>query len=434
MAKKIDILNGKIDRREFMKLMGASGALFMGSSVFPGHVHSANPVTLLFNTLFHGGDAQAMEIIVKKFNDTQTDVELDLTQGSWTEYYAQLYNAVVAGEAPQIGICHNFRFSKMYPALTPLNDSPASDLLEKVGLKRDDFIEYVWDIASIEGKQYGIPLDNSLLGIYYNKAIFREAGLDPENPPDNYDEFEKAANAIKEKTGKYAYHPGAYGQPRWYRRMWYILFWQKGGELIEGDRAAFNNDKGLEALTYLTDIPKKGWNKPGTSGATQFAAGKLGMCVNGTWNYLTLAKSQLDWGFMGIPKWFEKRYTWGSNHFLVIPKQPKKRHDLILPAANTMKWITDNSYLWGMWGGHVPMSKKALENKELLASDTWKKTLSLFTKMSFEGVYKSLPAHPKIIEINAAIQPHVIEAYNGTISPKEALNRAEKDVNKALKS
>lgn len=424
----------KIDRREFIKLMGASGAMVAGSALMPGWAYAADPTTLLCNTLFHGGDAQAMEIIVKKFNDTHKDVELDLTQGSWTEYYAQLYNAVVAGEAPQIGICHNFRFSKMYPALIPFNDSPAGDLLKKVGFKRDDFVEYVWDIANIEGKQYGIPLDNSLLGIYYNKAVFREAGLDPENPPENYAEFEKAANAIRDKTGKYAYHPGAYGQPRWYRRMWYILFWQKGGELIQNDQAAFNNDKGREALQYLVDIPKKGWNKPGTSGASQFAAGELGMCVNGTWNYLSLAKTDLDWGFLGIPKWFEKRYTWGSNHFLVIPKQPQKRNKLVLPAAETIKWITDNSYLWGMWGGHVPMSKAALKNKELLASETWARTLQTFAKMSFEGVYKSLPAHPKINEMNAAIQPYIIEAYNGTISARQALDRAEKDVNKVLKS
>ena len=424
----------KIDRREFIQMMGASGALLAGSALMPRWAYAAGPQTLLCNTLFHGGDAQAMEIIVKQFNDTHKDVQLDLTQGSWTEYYAQLYNAVVAGEAPQIGICHNFRFSKMYPALIPLDKSPAGNLLKATGLKREDFVEYVWDIATIDGSQYGIPLDNSLLGIYYNKAIFREAGLNPDQPPDNYEEFEKAANTIRDKTGKYAFHPGAYGQPRWYRRMWYIFYWQKGGELIENNQAAFNNDKGLEALEYLVDVPKKGWNKPGTSGATQFAAGELAMCLNGTWNYLSLKKTDLDWGMLGMPKWFETRYTWGSNHFLVIPKQPKKRNDLVRPAADTIKWITDNSYLWGIWGGHVPMSKKALKSETLKESDTWQKTLRTFTKMSFEGVYKSLPTHPNINEFNAAIQPYIVEAYNGTITPKQALDRAENDANKALKA
>jgi multiple sugar transport system substrate-binding protein len=52
--------------------------------------------------------------------------------------------------------------------------------------------------------------------------------------------------------------------------------------------------------------------------------------------------------------------------------------------------------------------------------------------MSFEGVYHSLPSHPKINEINNAIQPYIEEAYNGIISPEEALRKAEADVNAVL--
>lgn len=433
MSGDTSILKSKLTRREMLKLTGASAAALAVSSLIPGLAHSAEAKTLWVNTLYHGGDAEAMEIMVKKFNDEHSDVQMDLTQGSWTEYFSQLYNAVVAGQAPQIGIGLNFRMNTIYPALISLNDSPVGNLIEQVGFKKEDYIEYAWDIANIEGKQYAIPWGNPLLGIYYNKAIFREAGLDPDNPPDTREDFEKAAEAIK-KIGKYAYHPGAYGEPRWYRRSWYIFYWQKGGNLLEGEQAAFNNDKGLEALEYLVDIRRKDWNQPGTNGAAQFAAGELGMLLLGTWHYLALAKTDLDWGFLGIPKWFEKRYTWGSNDYLLIPKQTKDKEDLILPAAKAIKWLSDNSHIWGMWSGHVPMRKQALENKELLESDAWGKSLKKFTEMSFGGVYRHEPHHQKIVQINAAIQPHIDEAYNGTITPKEALDRAESDVNNALKS
>jgi multiple sugar transport system substrate-binding protein len=428
----MNFLQETLTRRNMLKLTGASAAALAMSALMPGFAHAAAK-TLWFNTPFHAGDAEAMEIIVKKFNEEHTDVQLDLVQGSWTEYFSQLYNAVVAGEAPQIGISLDFRMSTIYPALTPLNDSPVGNLIEQAGFKREDYIEYVWDIADIEDKQYAIPLDNTLLGIYYNKAIFREAGLDPDNPPDTRDDFEKAAEAIK-KIGKYAFHPGAYGAPRWYRRAWYIFYWQQGGSLLDGDQAAFNNAKGLAALEYLMDVRRKGWNQPGTNGAAQFDTGELGMLMNGTWHYLALAKTDLDWGFMGIPKWFEKKSTWGSNHFLAIPKQAKDKEALILPAAKAIKWISDNSHIWGMLGGHVPMRKQALENPELMASDTWEKTLRIFKEMAFSGVYHPEPRHPKIIEIDAAIEPYIDEAYNGTIEAQEALNKAEEDVNKVLKS
>ena len=80
------------------------------------------------------------------------------------------------------------------------------------------------------------------------------------------------------------------------------------------------------------------------------------------------------------------------------------------------------------------MRKQALEHPDLLASETWEKTLRIFKEMAFSGVYHPEPSHPKIIEIDAAIEPYIDEAYNGTLGSKEALDKAEQDVNKVLKS
>ena len=78
------------------------------------------------------------------------------------------------------------------------------------------------------------------------------------------------------------------------------------------------------------------------------------------------------------------------------------------------------------------MRKSALDNAELRNSDTWKKSLGSFAAMAFNGVYHPLPATPKINEVSNAIQPYIEEAYNGTISPEEALQKAEADVNAVL--
>lgn len=394
---------------------------------------TTGPVKIWMNTLWHSGDAQAAVIMIKKFNETHKNIQVDLQQGSWTEYNAQLKAAVVAGQPPQIGTVLNFDMPAMYAALTPLNASPDGDLLQKYGFKGSEFVGSVWDIGTINGNQYGIPLDNTMMGIFYNKDIFTKAGLDPNNPPKTMAEFDKAATAIK-AVGDYAFHPGAFGQPRWYRRFWYVLLWQNGGRLIDlqTNKAAFNTPAGLEALKYLVSIREKGWNEKGTNGEAQFEAGKLGMMFNGTWDYLTLAKTKLNWGMMGMPTFYQKDYTWGSNHFLVIPKQPAGNDKLLAPAMEVIQWYSKNSYLWGEYGGHVPMRKSALENSELRSSETWQKTLKTFTDMAFNGVYHPLPVTPKIDQINNAIQPYIQEAYNGTITPQEALNKAEADVNAVL--
>jgi len=397
-----------------------------------GAAEPDRPVQLEMNTLFHGGDARAMEMIIEEFNDTHDQIQIDLTQGRWTEYFAQLNTAVLAGEAPHIGISLNFRMHDVYPALTPLNDSPAGNLLERYGFSRDDYVGEVWDLATFDGNQYGIPLDNTMLGIYYNKDLFREVGLDPENPPQTMEEFTAAANALRD-AGYYAFHPGAYGQARWYRRMWYINLWQMGGELLDGERAAFNNDIGRAALEALIAVREQGWNEPGTNGAAQFDAGELGMLINGTWHYLDLADVDFEWGMMGIPRWFDRQYSWGSNHYLVIPTQSgRDAEQKVEAAAEAIKWISENSHIWGMYGGHVPVRNSALEHPDLLASDAWNKSVGTFADLVFGGVYKPLPDHPKISEIKAAMEPYIEEAYNGTMDVRTALSRAERDVNNVL--
>jgi multiple sugar transport system substrate-binding protein len=255
MMRKLGTM-GQLNRREFLTLTSASATALFAAPDFlsTAALAGTQKKTIWFATLFHS-DAPAMDMIIKKFNAAQGEIEVDLTQGSWTEYYAQLYNSVVAGKAPQIAICHDWRIAATHPILVALNQSPAGNLLEKVGFNKNDYIPYAWAASEVGGNRYGIPLDQHMYGIYYNKKLFRDAGLDPERPPDTLQQFEAAANALKEKTGKYAYHPGAYGQARWYRRTWYVYLWQNGGKLLEGNAPAFNDAKGIEALEYLVSRP-----------------------------------------------------------------------------------------------------------------------------------------------------------------------------------
>jgi len=406
-------------RRDVLKQASLAALGLAGAGLVPGAARALSPIWI--STPFHGGDAQAMEIIVKQLNESQGDIRLDLTQGGWTEYYAQLANAVVAGVAPNIGICHNFRFSSTAPVLYPLDDTPVGNVIEATGFSADKFIPFAWELCQVDGHPYGIPLDQNMIGFYYNKEIFKAAGLDPETAP----------------SGQLPFHPALSGAPRWIRRAWYILYWGTGGKLIDNDQAAFNDDKGRMALQYLVDMAHdRGWNKPGSDANNQFLAGELGMCLNGTWFYLTVERAGIDYGSGLMPQFFDKRVTWGTTHNLVLPKQPddSASEKRLAATVEALKLLVPTTYLWGEYGGHVPMYKAALEDPRLRASKTWSKTLQYFSEMAFGGVFQTAPDHPRIVELEAAIEPHFQEAYNGTISVRDALDRAEKDANAVLAS
>ena len=79
-------------RRSFLQGVGGLGLAAFTNGLAPAH---AAPAKIWFNTLFHGGDADAMETIVKKIMGADPKVQVDLTQGAWTEYYAQIGRAHV---------------------------------------------------------------------------------------------------------------------------------------------------------------------------------------------------------------------------------------------------------------------------------------------------------------------------------------------------
>ncbi|MDD3402067.1 MAG: sugar ABC transporter substrate-binding protein [Hespellia sp.] len=69
----------------------------------------------------------------------------------------------------------------------------------------DDFFENVKKMYQWEGKSEAIPFTTDCRILWYNKEIFKEAGLDPENPPKTWDELRDDAKQITEKTGKYGF-------------------------------------------------------------------------------------------------------------------------------------------------------------------------------------------------------------------------------------
>lgn len=427
----------RMSRRAFLTATAATAlAASTGTWRLPWANAQERVMTLDYYTLFHSGDAAAMERIVRQFNAEHRTVRLNLLQGQWAEYYAQLFAAVGAGNAPHIGICHSSRVMDVYRALTPLEESRAGNLLELAEIRAPAYTKTVWDAGVYQGRRYLVPLDSHMWGLWYNKDLFRQAGLDPDRPPETRDELERACEALRTRTGRFAFHPAEDALPRKIRRAWEILFWGQGGELLtpDGKRAAFNDERGLRALDYLVTMIRRGWNQPGTDGFKQFAAGQLGMLLAGNWYLPTAKDSRVNFGFHYVPKFFERAVTWGDSHNLVIPRQRPDRvtNEMLVAAIRAIKWINEHSDLWGIYGGHIPAYLPAQRSRQLLESDSWSLALKKFTDMANRGYVHYPLIHEKAPQVHAAIEPYIQEAYNLRLAPRDALARAEAEVNRVL--
>lgn len=138
---------------------------------------------------------------------------------------------------------------------------------------------------------YGVPVTWGAVGMFYNKALFEQAGLDPENPPATWDEFIAAVEALKAA----GITPISLGElEKWPGHFWWVyLAIRLGGEeafLNAYNRTgAFTDEPFVQAGTYLEELVALEPFPEGFLGLgygdqfTYFANGNAGMELMGQW-------------------------------------------------------------------------------------------------------------------------------------------------------
>jgi multiple sugar transport system substrate-binding protein len=132
------------------------------------------------------------KLIVDRFNATHKNLKVVLTPVQDTQYVTKLATAIRAGDPPDlVGIddinSQLFIYHKVFTDLTPLvNALPEKDKLSPGAL----------NLTTENGRYYGTPYVADMSVLWYNKTLFRRAGLDPGQPPASYAEILSDARKI----------------------------------------------------------------------------------------------------------------------------------------------------------------------------------------------------------------------------------------------
>lgn len=161
---------------------------------------------------------------------------------------------------------------------------------------------------SADGDLYQLPWKTNPFMLYYNKDVFAEAGLDPENPAlETYDDVLAAAKAIKESgAADYALYPPATADYTNVNFDFYPFFLANSGgtQLIEDGEAAFAGEAGLETLEFWQTLYAEGYSSAeaysGDMWAGPFADGVSAMGVAGPWGKAQF-DGKVDYGVVSLP-------------------------------------------------------------------------------------------------------------------------------------
>lgn len=376
---------------------------------------------------FSGADGPRMKEIVANYNKSQDKYEVDLQIIPQTDYYKTV-DLGFSGQknAPDLMIMHTDQLTN-YAEKNLLKDM--TDTIEKNGVNAEDYSDTAWQGGTIDGKQYTIPLDIHPLVMYYNKDMFKAAGLDPEKPPTNREEFVAAAKKLTDESKK---QYGFVVPTLWPNQFIYpTVFFQNGGEMLKDGKPNYNSPEGVEALTFLRDLVQKDKVSPANvqqdGEVTLFLQGKNAMQLNGPWMMEQWDKAGINYGVAPVPTLGTKQQAvYANGHNFAIPASVKDSKKLE-GISDFLKYVGDNTMEWAK-SGQAPASKAIYEqNKEF-------KKMVQQPQVAKEFEYaKFAPRVANWGQISEPLWAEVNLALLGKKDPQKALDDANKKAEQIMK-
>jgi multiple sugar transport system substrate-binding protein len=300
-----------------------------------------------------------MEAFVKANPGYKIDATYVPPDGGLTN--GKLVAAISGKNPPDVVISSEYASAYALAAQGALE--PLDDLLASAGFQQSDVLESFYDLMKYDGKTYLFPQDSNVNLLYYNVKMFKEAGLDPDNPPKTIEELDAAAEALSKVSGN--------GIERLGFIPWldagddaFLWGWIFGANFYDpaDNKILLNDEKLAKMYSWMNTYAQK-YNpekiKSFTSGFGgaftpdhPFFTGKVAMTVNGNWfaNALKIYAPDIEYRVAPIPYpegGREKATTFGTNVFMV-PKGAKNPEAAVkfMLYAGQPEILADNINTW----------------------------------------------------------------------------------------
>jgi multiple sugar transport system substrate-binding protein len=369
-----------------------------------------------------GASRDAFDQIIAEFNLTNPDYIVEPVFTDFWTYEQKVLAAVAAGEPPDVIMADQTRAGQRAEAGQII---PLDAYIDADGFDMTVFWEYPQKDVVYKGETWGIPFGPDTRILYYNKDAFAEVGLDPEVPPQTWDELWEYALKLDKGEGATLERVGFC--PTW-GNVWVMPFvWNNGGTMVNEDGTfTLNAPEVVEAAAWYKqwvdhygkenlDVFASGF---GSGAQDPFVSGQTAMIVQtqafiGT---LQTYAPDLNWGAALIP-YGRTPASWGAGFDLEIPSGASNPDG----AWEFIKYLTskDVQVTWAKASGWMPSRVEAATDPALEDVPGWDVVLeSMETTKSRRFV---LEAPTWYGFVTTAFQ----EVWDGAKTPEEALDDAQ---------
>ncbi len=202
------------------------------------------------------GQKEVESYPVRAFNAKQDQIVVEATAIPWQDHEKKILTAVLSGNPPDV-------VSQFVPVVkwaSRMALIPLDSFMRRDNFDPEIFFPALWEEMSYQDHIFAVPIFTVSMAFAYNKRLFREAGLDPENPPKTWSEVKRVAQLMDRRNER-----GQFLQmgfiPDWRSlqvntlQTTMLMAWQLGAEFLSPDGKTVNlNDPAMiRALQWVVD-------------------------------------------------------------------------------------------------------------------------------------------------------------------------------------
>ena len=387
-----------------------------------------------------GGSAAALiEQICADFNAENPDIVVEpVYTGNYDDTVTKIQTAIQGGTPPDVFVSlatQRFTMASTGMAM-PLDDLIAADGEEGQAYS-DDFLDGFMLDSYVDGQIYSIPFQRSTMVLFYNKDAFEEVGLDPEDPPETWEEVVEYGQKL---TNENRYGVGLAlnsGSAQWAFTGFCLQNSANGENLMteDGKQVLFDTPENVEALQFWLDLQNKYQiMAPGivqwTDLPTQFLAGEVAMIYHTTGNMANINdNAEFEFGTAFLPGHKRVAAPTGGGNFYISSGLSEER---VQAAWKFIKFATETERAaqWSLDTGYVATRESCFETD--LIKNYYEELPQ--AKVAYDQIPYS---GPELTTYNAAeiwrvLNDNIQAAVVGDATAQEALTAAQEQATEIL--
>jgi multiple sugar transport system substrate-binding protein len=358
--------------RRLVNVVGFALALILAFGGGPA-AQGQQPVTITYWQYYFDSKVKTIDTLIQQFQARNPGIRVVQETFPYDSYNQKVASAVPAGQGPDV-INLYYGWLPLYVNSGYLQPLPA-DAFSTTQIERD-YVPMV-KAAKFDGRYWAVPTAVRTLALFYNKDLFRQAGLG--GPPATWDEFTSDAQRLTQRDARGRPTVEGFGiapDGQDHQLIREVLFRQWGASAYSADgrRVTYDTPQAAAALKWYTDLVTKsqvaviGFFPGGNGYRDAFVAGKAGMIVDGSFAIGSIQSSaKFNWGVGLLPRRTAAGTPSNFGSFWVNGLTKKATGPRLAAAEAFLKFLTspDTERLWLQQVGEIPAAKTLADDPKL---------------------------------------------------------------------